>query len=68
MARVPHRRDLVQANTQSDDAIPEMLPEPCHTKKTIELCGHEHGRMRCTRTKDHDGQHESLSLEGPNRW
>jgi hypothetical protein len=68
MACIRHCRGLVQINAQTDDAIPELLPEPYHTKKTVELCGHEQDRMRCTRTKGHDGQHESLSLEGPSRW
>lgn len=53
---------------QTDDAIPELLPEPQHTRKTVELCGEDHDRMRCTRTKGHDGQHESLTLDGPRRW
>lgn len=68
MAHGPHRRDVVQINTQTDDAIPELLSETYHTKKTVELCGHTNDRVRCTRTKGHDGQHESISLEGPNRW
>ncbi len=68
MARVAHRREVVQTNSRTDDAIPEPLPEISHTKKTVELCGHEHDRMRCTRTKGHDGRHESLSLEGSRRW
>jgi hypothetical protein len=68
MARVPHRRRGVQTNTPTDDAVPEPRAEPCLTKKTLELCGHEHSRMRCARTKGHDGQHEALSLDGPNQW
>ena len=64
MARVQHPSEVVQTN----EAVPELLPEISHTKKTVELCGHERERMRCTRTKGHDGPHESLSLDGPERW
>ncbi|MGE5181546.1 MAG: hypothetical protein ACM31C_05775 [Acidobacteriota bacterium] len=56
------------ANPRIDDAIPELLPDISHTKKTVELCGHEHDRMRCTRIKGHDGLHESLSLDGARHW
>lgn len=67
-ARVPHRRERVQTTLPTDDAIPELLPETMHTRKTVELCGKDHDHMRCTRTKGHDGQHEALTLEGPRRW
>jgi hypothetical protein len=59
---------LVQTQPQTDDAIPELLPEPQHTRKTVELCGSEHDRLRCARTKGHDGQHQSLALDGPHCW
>ena len=62
-------RSRVPTNApNSEDAIPEPLPEIFQTKKTVELCGVEHARMRCTRTKGHDGPHESLALDGPQRW
>lgn len=67
MACVQHRCGAVQTN-HGDDAIPQLLLEPFQTKKTVELCGHEHEHMRCVRTKGHDGPHESLSLDGPARW
>jgi len=58
----------VQTNTQTVDGVPELLPEISHTKKTVELCGCEQARLRCTRTKGHEGPHESLAMEGPQRW
>lgn len=68
MACAAHRGDAVPTTPQTDDAIPEPLTEPFQTKRTVELCGQEQGRMRCTRTKGHDGQHESLAVEGSQRW
>jgi len=53
---------------QNDQAIPELLLESNPTKKTVELCGEERDRMRCTRTKGHDGGHESMHVDGPQRW
>jgi hypothetical protein len=55
---------------QPEDATPELLAETQvqHTRKTVELCGAENGRQRCTRNKGHDGQHEALALDGPLLW
>ena len=64
MAREPHRR----RDVDNREGIPEPLLELQRTSKTVELCGQEHDRKRCMRSKGHDGTHECLGLHGPVRW
>ena len=41
-----------------------------HEESTTELCGHEYAGARCTRQREHDGQHECLYWRGARtlRW
>ena len=64
MAREPHRR----SDVDTSEGIPEAFLELQRTSKTVELCGKEHERLRCMRTKGHDGDHECLGVRGPIRW
>jgi hypothetical protein len=57
-------RPLVQTN----DAVPEEIFELQITRKTVELCGEQRDRFRCTRDKGHEGPHEHLGIEGSARW
>jgi hypothetical protein len=53
---------------ENSEGVPEELLELQRTSKTIELCGEEKDRLRCMRSKGHDGPHECLALEGSSRW
>lgn len=64
MAREPHRG----GDVDTSEGIPEAFLELQRTSKTVELCGEEHDRQRCMRSKGHDGAHECLGLHGPVRW
>lgn len=54
---------------QSRDAVPESVILDERSKRdTIELCGDEHGGLRCMLTKDHTTAHECLANGGVTSW
>jgi hypothetical protein len=49
---------------------PELIRLYANERKTVDLCGQQHGRARCVRTLGHEGLHEALAWDRsePLRW